>query len=702
MSKKRSFLNTFYLSSLTLLLATTNTAAVAQSTEDLSFSRNDLDMSCSACRDFYQFATNRWRERHPLPPDTFVWNNFSVAQAKVNQTLQSMVEAAAKEKQVAPGSSRQRIGDFYASCIDMEGIERLGAKPLLPDLAMIDHVQNLKDLQATIAYLQRRDVSSILFGIEIQTHPTRFERTLVISPGGLTLPTIDYLDKDQSSINTRQTYLKYVAQLFTLVGDRPNQVLANAKTVMRVESQLAKSFLDSQQQPEANQEAQKVDLEQLQQLTKHFDWKRYVSDLGRSDLQGINLSQSHYFKALDQLLVKIPIQDWKTYLRWHLVFARAPMLSSPFIQANEQFKTNYLQQKQIEIEAIVPDQQQPQKSSEGNASRSEICMNLVQANLAEPLNEAYVQQHIPPETLVKVTEITNNVRRVLRKRLSTLDWMSTTTRTKAIAKLDAVRYKIGYPVRWPDFSTLKIEREQFANNLVNSKAFLFRNNLKKVNKPLDEDEWIILPQSVTVLYVPTRNEIIVPAAILQPPFFSLDADDALNYGAIGMGISHELAHSILASGNLYDANGHANDWWTAEDKRRYGERLQCIAEQAKAFNLSGLSVVNSERTIDENAADLVSISLAYAAFQKTMDKSSKAKTIDGFTPAQRLFLNYAYVWAANYNLTYLTLSTILENHALAPFRVNGPLANLSAFATAFGCKRTDAMVRPSHKQCKIF
>jgi putative endopeptidase len=702
MFKKRSFLHRFYLLPLTLLLATANTVAIAQSTEDLSFSRNNLDISCLACRDFYQFATNRWREQHPLPPDTFAWNNFSALQANINQTLRNLVEAAAKETRVAPGSNLEKIGDFYASCLDMKTIERLGAKPLLSDLAMIDRVQNLRDLQAILAHLQRRNVSSILFESEIQTHPTRFGKTLVISPGGLTLPTMDYLDKEQSSKNTRQIYLKYVAQLFTLVGDRADQALANAKTVMKVESQLAKLSLDSQQPTEVNQEVPQSSLVQLQQLTEHFSWQQYVSDLGRADLQEINLSHPGYFKALDRLLVKIPIQNWKTYLRWHLVFARAPMLSSSFTQANEQFKTQYLQQKQIMTDVSVTDPQKSPKNSAVNASRSELCMSLLQENLSEPLNEAYVRQYSSPEVLIRVTAITNRVRTILREKLTTLDWMSAATRAKAIAKLDAVRYKIGYPDHWTAFSRLKIERGQFANNLVNSKEFLFQHHLNKVNKPLADDEWIILPQSVTVLYVPTRNEIIIPAAVLQPPFFSLNADDALNYGAIGMGIGHELVHSILASGNLYDANGNADDWWTAEDKQRYQERLKCITGQAASFNLSGVSVVNSKRTMDENAADLAGVSLAYAAFQKTMGESGKSKIIEGFTPAQRFFLSYAHVWAANYNLSYLTLASIMETHALAPFRVNGPLANLSAFATAFGCRQTDAMTRPPHKQCKIF
>jgi putative endopeptidase len=702
MFKKPSFLRTFYLLPLTLLLATANTGAVTQSNEDLSFSRDNLDVSCIACRDFYQFATHRWRERHPLPPDTFVWNSFSALQAKVNQTLKNMVETAAKEKQVSPGSSLEKIGNFYASCMDMKAIERLGAQPLLSDLAMIDQVQSLEDLQATLAYLQRRDVSSILFESEIQTHPTRFEKTLAINPGGLILPTMDYLNQDQSTKTTRQIYLQYVTQLFTLVGDRPEQALANAKTVMKVESQLAKIFLASQQPEEANQEVVKSNLEQLEQLMQQFSWRQYVSDLGRADLQEINLANPRYFKALDRLLVSIPLQNWKTYLRWHLIFARAPMLSSPFTQANEQFKTQYLQQKQIATDVIATEQQQRTKSSAGNTTRSKICVSLLQENLSDPLNQAYVQQSISPEILIRVTAITNNVRTVLREKLSTLDWMSAATRTKAIAKLDAVRYKIGYPERWPDFSQLKIERGQFTTNLVNSKEFLFKHHLSKVNKPVADDEWLTPPQSVTVLYIPTRNEIIIPAAVLQPPFFSLNADDALNYGAIGMGIGHELVHSILASGNSFDANGNLDDWWTAEDKQRYEERLQCIKAQAASFNLSGVSVVNSEQTIDENAADLAGVSLAYAAFQKTMPKSGKPKLIEGFTPTQRFFLSYAHVWAANYNLTYLTLASIMDTHALAPFRVNGPLANLSAFATAFGCRQTDVMVRPPHKQCKLF
>jgi putative endopeptidase len=655
MFKKQSFLHRFYLLPLTLLLATANTAATAQSTKDLGFSRNSLDISCLACRDFYQFATNRWREQHPLPPDTLAWNNFSAVQAQVNQTLQNLVEAAAKGKQVPPGSSLEKIGNFYASCTDMKTIERLGSKPLLSDLAMIDQVQNLRDLQATLAHLQRRNVSSILFESQIQTHPTRFDKTLVISPGGLTLPMMDYLDKEQSSKNTRQIYLKYMAQLFTLVGDRADQALSKAEIVMKVESELAKILLLSQQPAEINQEAQKSSLEQLQTLMQHLSWEQYVSDLGRADLQEINLSHPEYFRALDHLLVSIPIQDWKTYLRWHLIFARAPMLSSPFIQANEQFKIQYLQQKQIATDVSVTDQQQASKSSEVNASRSEICMSLLQENLSEPLNEAYVQQYISPEVLIQVTTIINQVRTVLREKLGTLDWMSAATRTKAIAKLDAVRYKIGYPDHWTDFLQLKVERGQFANNLVNSKKFLFENNLNKVNKPLDDNEWIILPQSITVLYVPTRNEIVIPAGVLQPPFFSLNADDALNYGAIGMGIGHELVHSILASGNLFDANGNSDDWWTAEDKQRYQERLKCIKEQAASFNLSGVAVVNSERTMDENAADLAGVSIAYTALQKTLNKSGKSKLIEGFTPAQRFFLSYAHMWAANYNLTYLTL-----------------------------------------------
>jgi putative endopeptidase len=704
MLKKQQLLRTFCLIPLSLLLVSINATAAQRTAENPSFNHTDLDPSCTACRDFYQFATGGWRARHPIPADNLYWDSFVATQANVTQAIQRMIQGAANQKKAILDSNQQKIGDFYASCVNVEAIEALGANPLLPDLVVIDHVKNRKELQTAIARLQSRGINPTFFAVDIQLDSTHGQRNLAISPGGFLLNSSDYHGEDETSRIARQQYLNYVAQLFKLVGDRPHEATAHAAIIMKVEGQLAKIALNNlQQQPETSQQSQTLGIGQLQQLTPNFSWKQYFRDLGNPNLREVNVLQPNFLKALDQALVDIPLEDWKTYLRWKLILFRSAWLSSPFTKATKQFVTRYLNLRRVQQGNLVtpsPDAQPKTPLSGAAVSRPQQCQAILQVHFQEPISAAYVQQFVSPKTLTRVTEIAQHVRRVLREKIRTLDWMSAATRTKAIAKLDAVRYKIGYPEHRTDFSTLKLERGQFALNFVNIVEFLFKHNLQKIGKPLD-DEWLIPSQSVLIQYFPTRNEIIVPAGILQPPFFSLEADDALNYGAIGTSISHELFHSIFTPGGLFNGQGQSEDWWAEIDKQRYQERLKCITEQAASFNLSGLAVVNSEQTLDENAADLASLSIAYTAFQENLQKTTKSKQIDGFTPEQRFFLNYARIWASNYHLYYLTMSTLMETHALAPFRVNGPLANLSEFTTAFGCRQTDAMVRPPQKQCRI-
>jgi putative endopeptidase len=443
---------------------------------------------------------------------------------------------------------------------------------------------------------------------------------------------------------------------------------------MAFETTLAKASMTKVQQRDPNAIYHKMTLAQLAEMTPGFDWPAFFKAVGRPELTSINVGQPEFFKAVGQQLTDVPLADWQTYLRWHVLHTHAGALPEAFVQEDFNFARVFSGAK-----AIQP--------------RWKRAVRLTNAKLGEALGQAYVKTYFPPESKARVGKMVDNLTAALRENLQTLEWMSPATRKAAIAKLSAIRVKIGYPDKWRDYSALDIEKGDFLPNLLRANTFEFRRDLAKIGKPVDRNEWWMSPPTVNAYYDPTMNEIVFPAGILQPPFFNPKADDAVNYGGIGAVIGHEITHGFDDQGCQFDAQGNLSNWWTEEDKKRFDQRAEQVIKEFDGYAIEDGVNVNGKLVVGESIADLGGLTIAYNALQKSMAGKPKPKPIDGFTPEQRFFLGYAQVWAENSRPEYARTLVATDPHPPARFRVNGPLSNMEAFAKAFGAKKGDPMVR---------
>ncbi|HEX8888315.1 MAG TPA: M13 family metallopeptidase [Pyrinomonadaceae bacterium] len=646
------------------------------------FDVSNLDRSANACQDFNQFANGGWMAHNPIPPAYSVWGRFTQLDEQNLSVLHDILEGLLKKPNRA-GSNEQKVADFYESCMDEPTIEKEGINPLQPELDRIAALNDLQGLEDEIARLHAHRIPAVFgFGAaqDFKDSKTIIAQTV---QGGLGLPDRDYYTKDDAkSKETRDEYMKHVARTFQLLGDDADKAAAEAKTVMNIETKLAENSSTRVQRrnPEANYHP--MIKSQLLELTPHFDWGRYFRNINMPEVAKVNVGQPDFFKAADKLLTDIPIEDWKTYLRWHLVNAASPTLSSKFVDENFAFNGKYLQG----TTEILP--------------RWKRCVASTDRALGEALGQLYVEKTFTPQAKARAQEMVKNLIEALRTDLSTLSWMSEQTRTRAIAKLDAFMRKIGFPDKWRSYEALQVSRGAYYNNAVSSGEFEFKRNLGKIGKPVDRTEWGMTPPTVNAYYNPSMNEIVFPAGILQPPFYDPKADDAFNYGGIGAVIGHEMTHGFDDSGARFDADGNLAMWWTPDDYKKFTERTDCVVHQFDSYEVEpGLHQIG-KLVVGESVADLGGLTVAYAAYQKSLQGKPKPKVIDGFTPEQRFFLGWAQVWAQNIRPEAARLRTQTDPHPLARFRVNGPLSNMPAFAQAFGCKAGDPMVRA--ERCQIW
>ena len=503
--------------------------------------------------------------------------------------------------------------------------------------------------------------------------------------GGLGLPDRDYYTNDDAkSKATRDEYVAHVARTFELMGDAADRAAAEAKTVLAIETKLAENSLTRIQRrnPEANYHP--MIKTQLLEMTPDFDWGRYFRNIGMPEIGKVNVGQPSFFKAADKILTGTPIADWKTYLRWHLVNAASNTLSSKFVQENFNFNGKYLQG----TTEMLP--------------RWRRCIASTDRALGEALGQLYVARTFPPEARARARAMVANLIAALQEDLTTLSWMSDETRKRAISKLNAYIKKIGYPDKWRDYEALQISRGAYYNNLVSAGEFEFKRNLGKIGKPVDKTEWGMSPPTVNAYYNPQFNEIVFPAGILQPPFYDPKADDAFNYGGIGAVIGHEMTHGFDDQGAKFDANGNLVMWWTPDDFKKFSERTNCDVNQFSSYEVEPGLHQKGELVVGESVADLGGLTVAYAAYQKSLESKPRPKDINGFTAEQRFFLGWAQVWAQNIRPEAARLRNATDPHPLARFRVNGPLSNMPAFAQAYQCKEGDPMVRASEKRCQIW
>jgi predicted metalloendopeptidase len=645
----------------------------------------NLDTTCAPCKDFNQFANGGWMAKNPIPPAYPSWGVSNEVNERNRNILHQILEDAAKNTMAVRGSSEQKIGDYYGSCMDTAKIDSEGLKPLQPEFDRIQQIAHITSLEAEIVHLQQIGVSAFF---EVDSTPdfkNSNEVTGEVDQGGLGLPDRDYYTRnDPKSKDQRAEYQKHVTKMFELMGDPDSTAATEAQTVMDLETQLAKVSHTRVERRDPQNVYHRMPQSGLKTLAPSFPWEDYFTAVGLAGKGDVNVTAPDFFKGMAQTISTQPISNWKTYLRWHLINAAAPALSTPFVDEDFHFKGMIL----TGTKEILP--------------RWKRCVRSTDRSLGEALGEIYVKKAFPPEAKARALAMMKNLEAALADDIKTLPWMSEATRQQALIKLNAITNKIGYPDKWRDYSAFDVKRGPYVENVFGAATFEFHRDLNKVGKPLDRTEWGMSPPTVNAYYNPQMNEIVFPAGILQPPFFDFQADDALNYGAMGSIIGHEMTHGFDDEGSQFDAQGNLKDWWTPEDKKNFEARGVCVASQFDGFFVEDKLHENGKLVEGESIADLGGLAISYAAYQKSLEGKPRPKDIDGFTPEQRFFIGYAQSWEENMRPEYSRMLTNVDPHPLPKFRVIGPLSNLPAFAKAFGCKAGDPMVRPPGDRCTIW
>jgi putative endopeptidase len=659
--------------------------AAAKEQSGHGFDLANLDRSVSPCDDFYKFADGGWMKNNPVPADRSTWATYSKLMDRNEEELHGILEEAAKDKSATPGSNWQKIGDYYATCMDENAIEAAGIKPLDPALQEIAQIKDVPGLQAEIARLQRVGVNAVFGFGSIQDFRDSTQVIAGAGQGGLGLPDRQYyLDEDDHSKQLRAGYIQHVTNMFKLMGDDDATAANEAKVVMDLETTLAKASTKREdlRDPEANYH--KLTLVQLGDLTPHLSWVDYFRQVGAPDVSSADIAQTDFFKAVDSALVSVPLDQWKIYLRWQLIHDAAPALPKKFVDENFDFYGRQL----TGAKQLLP--------------RWQRCVEQTDGELGEALGQFYVQRYFPPEAKARALDLVHNLIAALRDDLSTLDWMSASTRQQALHKLDAMTLKIGYPDKWRDYSAYHVGRVPYIENAMGGDEFEFARDLAKIGKPVDRTEWGMSPPTVNAYYSPLHNEIVFPAGILQPPYFDAKADDAINYGSIGSIMGHEMTHGFDDQGAQFDADGNLKNWWTPDDLKNFHERGDCIVKEFDALEVEPGLHENGKLEEGEAIADLGGLVIAHAAFEKTLEGQPTPPKIDGFTAEQRFFLGFAQDWSVNYRPEVERLRAKTDPHPLNFFRTDGTVANVSAFAKAWGCSDKSAMVRPPAMRCRIW
>ena len=660
--------------------------AKAKATADSSHGVDlkSLDKTCKACEDFYHYASGLWLKKNPVPAAYPAWNRFGELAERNRAELRQILKNATAHSKAAPGSNEQKIGDFYASCMDEKRINAEGAKPLDPEFVRIADIRNVGEVQAEVARLQGMGVGALF---EFGSTQDEKNSTQVIGgadQGGLGLPDRDYYTKtDDKSKQIRQKYQEHIAKMFMLVGDDAATASAEAKTVLDLETKLAAASMTRVERRDPEKMYHKMNRAELRTLMPNWSWDNYFQQIGDTHIESVDVSTPNFFQAVNQQLKDTSVKDWKIYLRWHLLKTAAPWLSRPFVNEDFSFRGRTL----LGTKELLP--------------RWKRCVRATDGQLGEALGQIYVQKYFPPQAKARALDMVNQIIAALRDDLQTLPWMGPATRKQALAKLSALTLKIGYPDKWRDYSAYTVDRGTYAINQMRGSQFEFKRDLDKIGKPVDRTEWEMTPPTVNAYYNPVMNEIVFPAGILQPPFFDPHADDASNYGAIGAVIGHEMTHGFDDEGRKFDAQGNLRDWWTPQDAKNFNERAQCIENQFDGYQVQKDIHENGKLVIGESIADLGGLKIAYRALQKTL-QGEKVPLIGSFTPDQRFFLAYAQIWAANDRPEFERLMVNTDPHPLARFRAIAAPSNMPAFAEAFACKAGDAMVRPPAMRCQIW
>jgi putative endopeptidase len=642
----------------------------------------DIDPTCKPCQDFFHYADGGWIKAHPIPPEYPRWGTFNLLIEQNREKLHGILEGLAARTDLAPGSDERKLADYWTSCMNEKAVEAAGATPIRPELARIAAISTPAQLQSEVARLHVDGVH-VLFGFGSEQDRKNSEEMIAgLRQGGLGLPDRDYYLKDDArSKEIRGKYAAHVAKMLELLGDDAATATTEADSVMSIETELAKVSMTRVERRDPDKTYHRMAPAALAKLAPDFDWPAFFSRVDAPKIVALNVAQPGFVKGMDALLRRFDLGAWKTYLRWHVLDAAAPHLSSAFVDEDFAFKGKTLQ------------------GTEKIEERWKRCVAITDRQLGFALGRLYVAKYFPPEAKQEAEALVHNLIEALRADIKTLDWMSAPTKKAAIAKLDAFTPKIGYPDRWRDYSKFEVTPDSFETNVVRGAAYEFHREVDKIGRPVDRTEWGMTPPTVNAYYNPSKNEIVFPAGILQSPFFDAKADPAVNYGAIGAVIGHEMTHGFDDEGRKFDAHGNLKDWWTPQDAKNYEQRAACVEHQFAAYEVQPGLHENGKLVLGESIADLGGLTIAHVAYEMSLG-GKKPPIVAGRTADQRFFLGFARVWAGVARPQYEQLMVRLDPHPAPQFRAVGAPSNMAAFAKAFGCKPGDAMVRKV--VCKIW
>ena len=656
--------------------------APQQKTLALGVDKANFDSSVRPQDDFFRYVNGTWLKNTKMPSDKARYGSFFELRDKSEAALRTIIEETAALQERKAGSDEQKVGDLYQSFMDTARIESLGLEPVRGDLNRIAALKDKKELPELFATLARMGVSAPL-GVYVGQDAKQATRYIAYaSQSGLGLPDRDYYFKQEPRfVETRAAYLTYIETLLRLAGEK--DPASAAKAVLALETSLAEKHWDRVRNRDREATYNLKSVAELEKLTPSFAWSRYLKTLEADQTPAVVVRQPDYFQALDKVLASTPLPTLKQYLTFKLLDDAAPVLSSPFEQAHFAFRGKTLQ------------------GLEENRPRWKRGVEAVDRSLGEVLGRLYVERHFRPESKARMDQLVKNLRVAFEKGIDQLEWMSPDTKAQAKDKLAKFNVKIGYPEKWRDYSSLTISKDDLVGNLRRATEFEVRRNVDKLGKPIDRIEWAMTPQTVNAYYSSTMNEIVFPAAILHPPFFNPEADDAVNYGAIGGVIGHEISHGFDDQGSRSDGDGNLRDWWTQTDKAAFQQRTGMLSDQYSAFSpLQGMNV-NGKLTLGENIGDLSGLTVAYKAYKLSLG-GQESPTIEGFTGDQRFFLGWAQVWRTLYRDDAMRQTLITDPHSPGEFRVNGVVRNMPEFYSAFGVKEGDGAYLPPDKRVKVW
>ncbi len=643
----------------------------------------NMDLTVKPGDNFYLYVNGNWIKNTVIPASKTRWGSFDQLSDESSKSLKALLEDAATYK----GSSSliKRVGDYFASSMDTNTINKLGYLPIKPYLNKIAAIKTKAEVISMVAYLRSNAISSPLINIGVRQDAKNVSKYIVsISQGGTSLPDRDYyLKNDPRSKSIREAFTDYITKSFMLTGKNEISAKAEALKILQLETSIANAQLSRVQMRDPVKLYNKMAVRNLREKTPHLPWPVFFKGLGyATPVDTVIVAQPAFVYFTDSLLNAVPLNDWKAYLQWNIIKDNATGLSSDFVNANFDFNKVLTGQKE-------------------QTPRWERMSNLIDRQLGELLGQLYVQKYFKPEAKKRMQALVANMQKTYESRIKKLEWMSDDTKLRALQKLNAYVNKIGYPDKWKDYQGVVIKRNDFSGNIRSAAKWQYNDMLARLNKPVDKTEWGMTPPTVNAYYSPQRNEIVFPAGILRAPFFDADADDALNYGGIAAVIGHEISHGFDDQGRQFDGDGNLKDWWTKSDADEFKKRTDRIVEQYNAFTILDTIHVNGRLTLGENIADLGGLSIAYEAFKNT-DQGKANAVIDGFTADQRFFINWAQVWRSNVLPETAAQRILTDSHSPGMYRANAPLTNIDAFYKTFDIKEGDKMYVAPEERIRVW